>query len=389
MAGTYLMHWTNSAVKSPFQVQPNSQDITTTTLVITGRGRFNWGQQLQENLLHLMEHFADYNPPANPTAGQVYYNYNTKQLYLYDGTKWVPLGGQVYWADASEYNQFATIINSIYTTPYPYGSDSRGYNQVAIPQVVGRHAVASDWAIMTNALQNICGHQGTTFDTQLLNLDFLYQSENPGFVGLWALSNKYTALAAMANLVVTNCNNINTSTRESFSDSTTTRVRTTAWTGTITQEILFTYPDINSARAYWNTQGQIKFNFSLSNPVDSHDVVWANQLSSIGTLLFQRHATSNSAGVTGSPVGYYDLTTSYQRIYSWTSAAMAFTVDVRSEGSGTQIRFLVTFTDNSGSAYGGSVEGTLKSQATLVKVAPIYMNNPEIPYPTATQAGSM
>lgn len=390
MAGTYLMNWTNSEIKPAFKVQPNDQDITTTPLVITGRGRFNWGEQLQENMLRMLENFADYTPPANPTRGQTYFNYGTNQLNVYDGTRWTPIGGQVYWADATEFNACATSINSIYALPYGTTvSTSKGYNQTGISLIAGRHATASDWQGMVAIIQKICGHQGTTFDATLTNLDFVYQAENSAYQGLLAMNAKWVALQGMITLLLSNYNNIDPNTRESFTDASMTKTRTAAWTNTITHDLTLTFNSVAHAQSYFNTQGQILMNFSLTNPVDSHDVVWQSQLASIGTLMIQRGPTATGGFVTGSPVGYYNLTASYQRIYSWTSAAMQFLVDIKKNTDGSQINILVTFVDASGSAYGGSVEGTLKSQCTLAKASEIYMNNPEIPYPTAVSAGSM
>lgn len=77
----YTINWTDASLKSPFTIDPNTVDTANSSLSLTGAGLANWGEQLQENLIHLLENFAsDGVAPANPTAGMIWYDANSNQL---------------------------------------------------------------------------------------------------------------------------------------------------------------------------------------------------------------------------------------------------------------------------------------------------------------------
>lgn len=68
---------------------------TETSLKLIGRNTSDFGEALNENLLRLMENFANNVPPLNPVEGQLWYDTtaNVDQLKIYDGTNWVAAGG--------------------------------------------------------------------------------------------------------------------------------------------------------------------------------------------------------------------------------------------------------------------------------------------------------
>ena len=80
---TYIIPWKNPAV-DPQKVSSitipvaalklpgtpgNNSDLT-----LTGKGAANYGQVQQQNLLRLLENFADFTPPPYPTVGQLWYD---------------------------------------------------------------------------------------------------------------------------------------------------------------------------------------------------------------------------------------------------------------------------------------------------------------------------
>jgi hypothetical protein len=66
--------------KDPITVAVGSVDNSSTSLFLTGKGTANYGLLQQENLLHLLEHFASTAAPANPTVGQAWYDTANHQL---------------------------------------------------------------------------------------------------------------------------------------------------------------------------------------------------------------------------------------------------------------------------------------------------------------------
>jgi microcystin-dependent protein len=73
----------------------NSSPNTETSLVLPGRNLSDYGKLVNENFLHLLENFANNNPPKNPVEGQLWYDTSVgvDQLKIYDGTKWLAAGG--------------------------------------------------------------------------------------------------------------------------------------------------------------------------------------------------------------------------------------------------------------------------------------------------------
>src|ERR1035437_2373842 len=90
----YTIQWSDNSLKIPLTLADNVSDNTSTTLTLTGRGFVNWGQPLQQNLMHLLENFASYGvTPTSPTDGQLWYNADptANRLNLNIGTGWSEL----------------------------------------------------------------------------------------------------------------------------------------------------------------------------------------------------------------------------------------------------------------------------------------------------------
>lgn len=88
----YTLNWSSNSLKQPFTLTGGTIDISTTSLALTGKGSVNWGERLQENLLHLMENFASPTPPNSPTIGQKWFNSTTGRMNVYlSGGTWSEL----------------------------------------------------------------------------------------------------------------------------------------------------------------------------------------------------------------------------------------------------------------------------------------------------------
>lgn len=66
-----------------------------TSLSFPGKFIPDYGTIIAENFLHLLENFANASEPSNPVEGQLWYDNtdNVNQLKLYDGTQWVSASG--------------------------------------------------------------------------------------------------------------------------------------------------------------------------------------------------------------------------------------------------------------------------------------------------------
>lgn len=134
----YTINFTDPSLpgKTKFRVVPNSTDgpLTPTSntpdtsateihtsLIIPGMGLVQYGERIGEDLVHLLENFAGYLPPVNPTIGQEWFDFNTKDMKVWDGDTWQSVGGGGIVASVYEYNFLVTLINSV------IGTTSSGY----------------------------------------------------------------------------------------------------------------------------------------------------------------------------------------------------------------------------------------------------------------------
>ena len=67
-------------------------DTTTTDLTLIGKGYAGFGEKLNENLVKLLENFNNTSAPTNKITGQLWYDQTNKQINVYTGSKWKPVG---------------------------------------------------------------------------------------------------------------------------------------------------------------------------------------------------------------------------------------------------------------------------------------------------------
>ena len=61
---------------------------TSTSIGLIGKNYTRFGEILNENMLHLLENFANASAPSNPTEGQLWYDTANSQLKVYDNGVW-------------------------------------------------------------------------------------------------------------------------------------------------------------------------------------------------------------------------------------------------------------------------------------------------------------
>ena len=64
-----------------------------TSLTLIGKGYSNFGELLNENLIKLLENSTNTTAPTAPLKGELWFDANTNQLKVYDGTAFEPTGG--------------------------------------------------------------------------------------------------------------------------------------------------------------------------------------------------------------------------------------------------------------------------------------------------------
>jgi microcystin-dependent protein len=90
----YTISYTDTVNKGTIIVEDNTLN-SETTLNFPGRGTTAYGQAVNENFLHLLENFANTTAPPRAVEGQLWYDSTegVDQLKVYDGTNWVASGG--------------------------------------------------------------------------------------------------------------------------------------------------------------------------------------------------------------------------------------------------------------------------------------------------------
>jgi len=67
-------------------------DVAATDLTLIGKGYAGFGEKLNENLVKMLENFNNTSAPSNKITGQLWYDQTNKQLNVYTGTKFKPVG---------------------------------------------------------------------------------------------------------------------------------------------------------------------------------------------------------------------------------------------------------------------------------------------------------
>jgi len=67
-------------------------DVATTDLTLIGKGYAGFGEKLNENLIKLLENFNNTTAPTNKQQGQLWFDKTNKQINVYSGDKWKPVG---------------------------------------------------------------------------------------------------------------------------------------------------------------------------------------------------------------------------------------------------------------------------------------------------------
>jgi hypothetical protein len=67
-------------------------DTTTTDIALFGKGYAGFGERLNENLVKLLENFANTSAPSNKQKGQLWYDTLNNQIKVWNGNKFKPVG---------------------------------------------------------------------------------------------------------------------------------------------------------------------------------------------------------------------------------------------------------------------------------------------------------
>lgn len=84
---------------------------TSTSLKLIGKNYTAFGEALNEDLLHLLENFANGSAPSNPTEGQLWYDTANNTLMIYESGKWYSIGAPAGDTRIEYRNRQDTLLN--------------------------------------------------------------------------------------------------------------------------------------------------------------------------------------------------------------------------------------------------------------------------------------
>ena len=93
---SYTVNKSNSTA-SPNQYTVQDAILNTQTdLNFVGKGYAGYGEVIAENFLHLLENFSNTTSPGKPIKGQLWYDEGSSKIKVYTGSAFQPVGGATY-----------------------------------------------------------------------------------------------------------------------------------------------------------------------------------------------------------------------------------------------------------------------------------------------------
>ena len=175
-------------------------------------------------------------------------------------------------------------------------------------------------------------------------------------------------------------------------EATTSATYTSSWNGTLIHLLNVTFSSADHRRQFFNAGGEIRFASNITYLGSSAKTIdWMGMLVNMGTVKMGYTSTSSTGSGSGSTVGFHDLTTAFQTLFTKNGtglyAANNYELKAKLVGT-TQVQFRAEWNDaNTGNPnYDENVLGTLNSTITQLRATGTYV---EVPTPThSTDAGS-
>jgi hypothetical protein len=243
---------------------------------------------------------------------------------------------------AARYNVIQSTVSNVLST----GSGDSGYGQTLQSSQVAQNQLIEDDHMNTLRLdiRKAYLHQNNSYPTLTTVSTADTVTDN-------TLNNSYATFETLATNINTNRNTISAS-RLTTGNTASSYVRTSTWNATRVGNFTVTFASATAARHFFNTGGAVQIDMIISG-AGAKAVDWNSLFNTnMGTLTFANIASSRSGsgGTLSSSVAYSTLTTTFQTVYTTSSAGTYssnnFNIQVRfTNVSNLAIEFQITLND--------------------------------------------
>lgn len=223
---------------------------------------------------------------------------------------------------ALDYNTFSTLsasMNEIFADIHPGATTlgalaDFGYGQTPALSTLstGSTITASQWGALFDTMRSCGVHQGTTVIPPV-------PASNPTSGSIITAYNTPSTLSSVITTLRNNRHLLFSGQSSLIVGSNFTQPGAVIpWTNTLVFNYRVDFGSWNNARYFFNSGGALLLNGSYSPSVTPDDAIWVSILSNMSPVSFNWNSTSPGTGGGGTAIGFYDLTTSYQTIYTIT-----------------------------------------------------------------------
>ena len=309
---------------------------------------------------------------------------------------------------ASDFNSFRTTLLNVYDV----GNGDAGYGQidtggqVAIPSRAVNDPILSDeWDKFLTAAETCRAHQGSTTDfppnAEVAAGELVEAHE---FLDSNVYDIDSSLVTITANRLIADAGSVTV-----FSNALNS-IRNTSWGTQLVHLFRVTFPTVDDARYFFNSGGQIRFRGSRSGGSGSaQNASWTALLNNMASITFDyTQTTAPGSWFTGSSIGYYDLTTSFQQLatgtpmvgsgyyyyYDNVNNVTLFGRTVDGTGglnadNGRILEFRMEYNDAHVNVFDDTVDGTITSDIDYRKAtSPLVIQDPVFATITGLTSGS-
>jgi len=280
---------------------------------------------------------------------------------------------------ATDYNTIQSKVNNI----LGIGSGDYGYGQLVTSSQVARtnRITVSQWNALRNDLLKARQHQTNVDESGFLTIP----STNVRIREADRL-----AYNTFSDTITTNRLITPPSTQASLTTLQTV-TRTAPWSTTISHQVTVTFLSEDASRFFFNTGSSIKFSSGLTGFSTGISLLvnqsWQTLLANMGIISFNAYSTTKTGTGTAQAIGFYNLTTTNQLVFTkLVEAGNQYTpnqYELYVKKSGNSIIFTPTWSYVSDGNYGNfePADGTLTS---LVQIYTATGSNVSVTAPTSS-----